>query len=382
MNLNNLKNEVLNTRPEDPVFIYFAVGTVAGLRNTEGLLEPANYHQYPPFLQELHNKIPNLHLFIVLVDPMQETPPYMARDFDLTSYIGSASTATRHYTNQANNLQVFIYKENVTVQPYIDENDNMDGLIDITETLRDLNNFAIMNNASLLYHDFTGRRTASVAEYFDNELENKYLDQIVYAMSAREDHGCYFDLTQLNAHFATRIEGPSAARPSAAGPEALSAAPTLRPIIKMFNLYQFILNDSFHLVPEERSKYSEEMQLYIDVQQNQIVNDICVQFKNVYIAMLRQTRKIMLSTQEEAAEIDPNRYLYNSFSPAHKKMCLDLLENKDYALLWDLLYNYCADKLHLYTTLAGINMTGEEMLFYMTGDPDPYKWYQSVKLYM
>jgi hypothetical protein len=365
MNLNNLKNEISNTLPEDPVFIYFAVGTVAGLRNTEGLLEPANYHQFPPFLQDLHNKIPNLHLFIVLVDPMQETPPYMARDFDLTSYIGSASTATRHYTNQANNLQVFVHKQNVTMQSYIDENDNMDGLIDITETLRDLNKFAIEHHASLLYHDFTGRRTASVAEYFDNEIENKYLDQIVYAMSAREDHGCYFDLTQLNAYFATRIE-----------------ALRQRPIIKMFNMYQFILNDSFHFIQAEREKYSEEMQLYIDVQQNQIVNDICVQFKNVHIAMLRQVRKLMLSPPEEAAEIDPNKYLYNSFSPAHKKMCLDLLENKDYALLWDLLYNYCADKLHLYTTLAGINMTGEEMLFYMTGDPDPYKWYQSVKLYM
>ena len=53
---------------------------VIGLKNNNGILEPQNYHQYPPFLQHLKNKIVDLNLFIVLIDPMQEQPPYMVAD--------------------------------------------------------------------------------------------------------------------------------------------------------------------------------------------------------------------------------------------------------------------------------------------------------------
>jgi hypothetical protein len=340
INFNNLKNEISKVPPECPVFIYIGIGTMAGLRETDGTLAQANYHQFPPFLQDLRNRYPTLHLFIVLIDPMQENPPYLLRDFNVS------------------NVEVFVYRENVNMLPF--PPNNID--IDITDNLRDLNEFAVNNNASLLYHDFTGRRTASVAEFFDSELDNSLLDQIVYGMSSREDHGCYFDLTQTNAYYAVRLDTNN----------------NRRPIIKMFNYYKFITNNSFYKLTEEMNKYDNEV--VIEWQKNQIINDISTQFKNIYIAMLRQLRKIMLNPEDP--DIDPNLYLYNNFSDSQRYMFLDMWHTKEYDLLWEILYNYCADKLHVYTTLMNMNMTGEQLLNIFTENPDPYKWYTTVKMYM
>ena len=83
MEFNRLKDEIQKVAPHEPVFIYIGVGTMAGLRNSDGTLAEENYHQYPPFVKELRNRIPCLNTFIVLIDPLQENPPYLLRDFPL-----------------------------------------------------------------------------------------------------------------------------------------------------------------------------------------------------------------------------------------------------------------------------------------------------------
>ena len=52
--INNIKNKINNIPINEPIYIYIGIGTYAGLiNNNSGILEPQNYHQYPPFLQNL-----------------------------------------------------------------------------------------------------------------------------------------------------------------------------------------------------------------------------------------------------------------------------------------------------------------------------------------
>lgn len=366
MNLNNLKNEIIQLPPKEPVFIYVGVGTAAGLVNSDGILEPTNYHQFPPFLQYVRKRITNLNLFLVLIDPRQENPPYMARDFPLIEI-----QIDEYQMENAENgsLHVFVFRKNVYTDTDVQENENWnvnnnnDDAVNITETLRDLNNFAIANQASLLYHDFTGRRTANLAEYFEYECENQYMDQIIYAMSARKDHGCYFDLTHSSSYYPIR----------------LAVDLNTRPIIKMFNLYKFIANNKLYRIAAEQIEYGEEMQELIKVQKEHVADDISMRFKNIDISMLRQICKIILNPTDD---IDPNLYLYNNITKSIRNIYLELFHKKEYQLLFDILYDYCEHQLEIYSHLKGLDISGQDMLKFITANEDPYKWYDSIKMFL
>jgi len=380
MNLNNLKTAILKVPAEQAVFIYVGVGTFAGLRNAEGGLDQQNYHQFPPFLQGLYtcntyscNNNKQLALFLVLIDPIQENPPYLTRDFPLLE------TNPDEYKNESNTLQVFVFRADVYTEPdrlIHEQNQTQPRGADITETLRDLNNFAIANRASLLYHDFTGRRTAALAEYFDQELNNEHLDQIVYAMSAREDHGCYFDLSQPTAFFPVRLECAAALEPAAL---ALEPAALARPIIKMFNYYKFIANNSLIEIAEERLKFTVEMHSLIDAQRDQIIRDISQRFKEVYMAILRQLYKQILEPQDD---FTPVWSLYNSFPVGLTTICKELAEQRDYNLLSDILLEFLIYQLDIFIFLKQLDLSGENMLNFIMADEDPYKWSNNINLFM
>jgi hypothetical protein len=352
MDLSILKNEILSLPAKEPVFIFIGVGTFAGLLNSNGTLAPENYHQFPPFVQDLRNRIHNLNLFLVLIDPSQENPPYLTRDFPLIE------VCQDHYKNQDSRLQVFV-KRNV-VYTETDNKENYDNnAINITETLRDLNNFAIEHHISLLYHDFTGRRTSNLAEYFEHDYA-AVLDQIVYAMSAREHHGCYFNLSKSNTYFAIKLETYTN-RP--------------RPIIKMFNYFKYILTNSYKQALDEINTYPIYMHVFIEEQKEQIINDIRTQFKNIYISMFRQVRKIILCPEDN---VDLNIYLYNDLNKHQHSILLSLIEQKNYDLLSDIIYNICVSQLEILTKLKNMDVSGEILMERITSDPDPYKWYKTI----
>ena len=404
MNLNNLKTAILKVPAEQAVFIYVGVGTFAGLRNAEGGLDQQNYHQFPPFLQGLYtcntyscNNNKQLAMFLVLIDPIQENPPYLTRDFPLLE------TNPDEYKNESNTLQVFVFRADVYTEPdrlIHEQNQTQPRGTDITETLRDLNNFAIANRASLLYHDFTGRRTAALAEYFDQELNNEHLDQIVYAMSAREDHGCYFDLSQPTAFFPVRLECTAALapaplvlepaslvlepaalvlEPASLAPASLAPAALARPIIKMFNYYKFIANNSLIEIAEERLKFTVEMQTLIDAQRDQIIRDIAQRFKEVYMAILRQLYKQILEPEDD---FTPVWSLYNSFPIGLTTICKELAEQRDYNLLSDILLEFLIYQLDVFIFLKQLDLSGENMLNFIMADEDPYKWSNNINLFM
>jgi hypothetical protein len=388
MNLNNLKIAIQAVPAEQPVFIYVGVGTAAGMLNhISGRLELSNYHQFPPFVQDLRNRIPSLNLFLLLIDPQQENPPYLVRDFLLTA----SAVEPDYYQSNDKNLQVMVVRQRVYTDPDIRPGEALPAnAVNVTETLRDLNAYAIQERASLLYHDFTGRRTAAVAEYFDYDFANEHLDQIVYAMSAREDHGCYFDLAQPTSYFPMRLQH--------------SALYHQRPIVKMFNYYKFIANNSLTSIEAERLNYAITLQPLIDMQKNQVIMDISRRFKLVYMSILRQLYKYKMpayipestvedSTVEESTdeglaerfappEFIPDLYLYENLPASAYPVYVGLLKNKEYDLLSDILLSFIEHQLDIYAFLTKGDLSGEEMLKFIMADEDPYKWCNNVNLFM
>jgi hypothetical protein len=364
MNLNNLKNEILLVPKKSPIFIYVGVGTAAGLINSAGELEPTNYHQFPPFLQDLRNRIPELNLFLVLIDPIQENPPYLLRDYPLQEVRKDEykllSSANLIAENQGS-LNAFIFRQEVHTDPYLSE--AAPAGLNITASLKKLNEFAIMNRASLLYHDFTGKRTATLAEHFEYDFDNEHLDQIVYGLSAREDHGCYFDLTSPTSYFPIKIE----------------TRLNERPLIKMFNYYKFFANNSLESINSERVKYSTEMQPLIILQKKQIVLDISNRFKTNYMAVLRQLQKIIISPPGEIKA--PSICLFDDFPKASRDVYLNLLEKKEYDLLRDIFLEFCIHQLDLIVHLNQLDLSGQDMMKFITADEDPYKWNNNIKLF-
>ena len=350
INLNNLKNEMRCVPADSPIFLYVGVGAAnnGGIQNP---LPPEHYQQFPPFLQDLRNQIPNLHVFLLLLDPSQETPPRVAMDYNLSDKYQDGC----HY--QGNQLQAFVFRVSVYTEP---DNNHLAHGLNITDTLRDLNEFAKANRVSLLYHDFSGRHVALVAEYFDTENAN-HLDQLIYGLSAREDHGCSFDLTQPDAYFPYRIDR--------------SPDNNQRPRIKMFNYYTHVVNQTYGLAERELQLYPPEMRGMADIQKTQIVNRLQSRFKTANLSLLRQVRKCILDPIH-APEVD--LYPLNQIPRFCREIFQELFQEKNYDLLFELLFNYSISELNIIVNLKKMEMTGEELLTFITMDEDPYKWYNTL----
>jgi hypothetical protein len=372
MDLNVLKNEIINIADAYPVILYIGVGAAASVREN---LPLDQYQQFPPFLQDMRNQVPNLHVFLLLVDPRQESPPYVAQDYKLQE------TRQDQYKSEDGCLQTFVYQMSV----YNDADINVPAnALNITTTLRDLNEFVKVNQISLIYHDFSGRRVALLADYFDKE-NKEHLDQIVYGLNSREDHGCFFDLTQPIAYLPFRLEQQR------------------RPIIKMFNYYNYIVNDNYDACPAELQKFAPEMRPWADAQKGQIINTIRSQFKNVNLSILRQVRKQeqqqaeqqqaeqqqaeqqqaeQQQAEQQQAEQQQAGYMFNDLPHLYREMFIELFNEKEYDLLYELIFNYCACELDIMAKLKDLDISGDEILTFITADEDPYKWYNNINTFL
>ena len=57
---------------------------------------------------------------------------------------------------------------------------------------------------------------------------------------------------------------------------------------------------------------------------------------------------------------------------------MELYKEKDYDLLFELLFNYSAGELDLLAQLKDMDMSGEDLLTFITLNEDPYKWYNDM----
>ena len=346
-----IKNEIQQLPLTIPVVIYTGVGTFAGLKNEQGMLEPQNYHQFPPFLQELYRIIPHLQMYLVLIDPCQEYPPYLTRDYPLVN------PALDMYRN--NTLTVYALRQRVYTAPH----EPIEDAVDITAALRNLNTFAIANNICTFYHSFTGVRNNVLAEYFDPEL-NSAVDHIIYGLSLRRDHGCYFDLTDAASYMPYRLVGLTHTRTH----------------LQFYNYYKYLVNGDYAMGEREKALYPMYMQSAIQAQKDQITAEQKQHFKVNVLSTLRVVYQMKVAAGAE--EPPPQLHYFNlDYLPvAIKRTAEEYFHKKDYSTLYDYLLCYCGEKLEILAQLLQLtdeqNMTldGHDLLALTTAHPNPYMW--------
>jgi hypothetical protein len=360
--IQNIKDNISDIPSKDPVLIYIGVGTFAGLMTTAKdvtrFLEPMNYHQYPPFLKELKHTIPNLHLQIVLIDPMQENPPYMVSDMNYTK--------DEFYEETENNFQsydgminLYVLRQSVTIGKIFQH--SIDTCVDISNELHDLNRFCIQSDISLLYHDYTGRNMKMIAEYFDETL-GENIDKIVYGFGARADFGCYFDLTQLFARYPFHIERGN-----------------VRYFLRFMNLYKFIKSGQFNKIQEinqEKNKggMSHQERMIIREHLDEFFRTIKTNVLNNTMYSLR-----MVYLVDKGLIQDLHSNFFSRFEPRIMQEFTTLYETKQYSRLFEALLKYYSDEMDIYAKLQHFDVSGYEMLKIITSNPDPYKWCDELK---
>jgi hypothetical protein len=358
--INSIIEKISNIPLEEPIFIYTGVGACAGSVDQNGILQLQNYHQFPPFLQNLKNTIPNLHIFIILIDPHQENPPYMVTDNNLTIDLINRDENDNIECYSNYNLTVYVMRKCVYSEPY----EERDDYINITEQLRHLNNFAINNNITTLYHDFSGRKNSLLAEYFDNELSD-HLDHIVYGLSAREDHGCMFDLTDISSYFPFKIDH----------------LPFLnnnkRIIIKLFNIFRFTTLDTIkEKIEIEMMDYPQYMHPMIERQKEQVISSIKKELINEIFYIFRTI--VRLINGDETYEEIKNVYFFNCLPEYEKKKALIMYHEKIYNELLDYLMNYYGKKIDLVSKIKDLDISGREILEFIVTTSNLYDWSKTL----
>jgi hypothetical protein len=159
-----------------------------------------------------------------------------------------------------------------------------------------------------------------------------------------------------------------------------------RPIVKMYNYYKYTVNQTYLLSDLELQMYPSKMRHLAEIQKKQIAEIYRTQFKMIYLAILRQVKKYMIDAlagaeQAGAQQESPDlvaKYLFYDLNKFYKEMFTDLFKEKEYKLLYELVFNYTASELDVLAKIKEMDMTGEELLTFITLDEDPYKWYNAI----
>jgi hypothetical protein len=356
-----------------PIMIYMGVGTYAGLISEidgEKILEDKNYHQFPPCVRKLFSDNKDMHLFIILIDPMQENPIYMSTDENLKKeyfqsdwiYIEESDNICETYINDR--MTVYPFRKSVKIQI---NNFNHPDNIDITENLEQLNKICIDNDITFLYHDFTGQDTSKNLEgYFIEQIKNN-LEHIIYGIGGGYINGCYFDFTSRDTFFAPIIEYES------------------RKIIKTFSITK-ILNDfndlnilnkiSFYdYLTYQINKYNIEDIEVIYSQISNLKEDFRFKFKNYIIHLLRVLYDFEIKKEKPMIDID---YYLNKFDK--NNFIKNMITNNDPQIFEKSIYhiaNIYKNEIKFIVNNRYSELNEVELLQLITKNPDKYKWMES-----
>lgn len=354
-------NEDVKTIPSTaPILIYIGVGTYAGLidNNNGRILQESNYHQYPPFIKSLKNDIPDLHMFIILIDPLQENPPYMITDRKIDENFNNYGDDK--FKSRDERITVYVLRKYVTTEVYTHNREVPDNTLNITHDLENMNSMCIQNNYSFIYHDYSGRQVQLLAEYFDPQL-NKHLDRIIYGFNARQDTGCYFDMTNLDSFMPYRIKFNRD-----------------RKTVKFFNIFKYIVTKKLYKIDMAPEYYDLKYIEMIIQQKLRIINNITENLNNYGLATLRVIYKKINNDNE--LEIHP--YHFHSISKDSKIILLDLLKKQNFYQIFEVLKKYYSKDIDIICKLKNFTISGEELLNMVMEEKNPYLWINGLRMYV
>ena len=338
---NHVKNQIKEKFETCPIIVYTGVGVAA---NTQGQIAPENYHQYPPFLQDMKNLVPNLKLFLVLIDPLLESPPLLVRDHPSLN-----ETSPNVYVSADESIHVYGLRNRVFTdvdKPLLPFEHTPVPVpvpldvapLNITSDLRQMNHYAVNNRITTLYHDFSGRRNNLLAELFDAELLAQdlatHLDHIVYGFMLRADLGCYVDLTQAHACF----------------PYTVQQDHDLRPMLTFCNIFKdLVTNTRSNLHTEQKKILAKQLQ---------------TDFINQGLAIFRLIKRGTCLADS----------FFESLPYPLQVQCAQLLSQGALDSLYDLVWTYYSRQLEYFVRVKEYDLTGSELLHFILKGDDPYKW--------
>jgi hypothetical protein len=357
--ITNITSEI-DTIPETvPVLIYVGVGTFAGLMEDSPngrFLAESNYHQYPPFVKSLKRLIPDLHLYIVLIDPLQENPPYMVMDPILNENF--SEVVPDKYKSHDKRITTYVLRKNVTFDTYTSPNFDVDGpkVYNISKDMDFLNRMCIENTYSMVYHDYSGRQVKYVAQQYDSSLR-MFMDRIVYGFNSREDTGCYFDMCNLSAYLPYRIKFNRH-----------------RKSLKFFNIYKYLIHKKFEKIDLAIDTYDEKFIETILNQRYKILENILYDFTNYHLATLRSIYKKI-----EGEDITIYEGHFYNLPKDIKIQIMEMLSTEQYRKMFQLLVEHYGKELDTVVQLKQLQISGQELMKRIISNPNPYLWGTDMK---
>jgi hypothetical protein len=137
--------------------------------------------------------------YILLIDPMMESPPHITTD--KTNGFNFISHTENIYVDFENKIYMHVMRENIIHDAYTNRY-NMEGY-NITEKLSELIDMCKDNYINLIYHDFSGRQLLPIYSFHEEQIGD-HANHIILGLGAQGDFGCYFDLTSDIATFSMK----------------------------------------------------------------------------------------------------------------------------------------------------------------------------------
>ena len=369
----------ISSKNEKMASLYISIGSAAHMtkiENEKHILEPQYDQQYPVFLRELKNKLPESPLYIYIIDPMLEDIPFIVQNkfidksdkfIDKSDKLEEGWEENKfgelnYYYNIEMNIHVFTMKQYV-IYPY-DINYNLEGctVVDISEFFNKLNILSISNRWLSIIHDFSGKNIGKTAYLYDYELEG-HLDHIIYGLGCRTDEGsCYIDLTSPECQFVYNINKDDE-------------------FITVFNPYYY-KNTS-----ELLSRYGELIYLYetesekITIIKSQINEYIKMKKKIILDDIMVMLRRIGCLEAEKDFDVNMIENISIFLKIKTNINILEMIKIKEYRKIINELIHLLKIELTniLYViyhdnTMNIVNIVIDNMMY----NSDPYRWYMYI----
>ena len=351
-----IEKNIKQTPQEVPHIIYFSIGSAAGLRNENGLVDDKNYHQYPPCLQQLQEQLHSAHFHIILIDPILENPPYLVTDHSKSlNFVQEDIDMFSAKSANQNIFHVYAMRENV----YINGQYFYDGYHNITEQLFKLNDMCMRESILMIYNDFTGRDNKYVAEFFDDQVST-HLDHIVYGIGARKELGCYIDLMNIESQFAFKFTDRN------------------RRMIKVFNIFNYLFGgNTYYDVNFIIDEYGIENVDKISSQISCVIEQYVNEFKGKSLGVLKGIYRLIHNNDLNQCE-----YIIETVSYKYRERVKQLIHMKSYRDLQEYMFNIYARDLDIICKLRNTGNNGNELLHQITRSQDPYQWYNDIRFYL
>lgn len=197
----------------EPSLVYVSIGSaVHAAEPTGGILrlDEGMNHQYPPFIQRIKHRYPELPVVCVLIDYDLKEDPFMVKsgyvrgDTDKDNIAGLDEGWRLVHRDHNNRLKLYSDKftKNYCVAIYdevkycdlFEERDNT--LQDITDFLNMLAEMSVGSDGVMVFHDFTGKDFRYYSEFMYDRYRDD-MNRLMIGLGCGEMNGCYPDLTAV-----------------------------------------------------------------------------------------------------------------------------------------------------------------------------------------